>query len=101
MGYTRSFAKRINLQKMVPRADLSTTRYCLADTGNEYLIYFPESTVARIDLRNAPGKYTVEWYIPLMNRTVRGPRTIDGGTFVKMEPPTSLDAVLYLKKKPG
>ena len=84
---------------MVPRSEFSSTRYCLADAGNEYLVYFPESTIAKIDLRNAKGEYEVEWFIPLMNLTFKGPRTIVGGDFVKMQPPASLDAVLYLKKK--
>jgi hypothetical protein len=98
MGYTLNIAKKVHLVKMIPAAHLSTTSYCLADSGNEYLIYFPESGKARIDLRSAPGAYSVEWFIPLMNKTVKGPRTIKGGTRVTMEPPTSLDAVLYLKK---
>jgi hypothetical protein len=99
MGYTRSFAERIDLRNMVPHAEFSSTRYCLADPGKEYLIYFPESIVARIDLRNQPGEYSVEWFIPLMNKTVFGPRTIKGGGYVKMQPPVSVDAVLLLKKK--
>ena len=99
MGYCRSFAERVDLRKMQPRADLSSTRYCLANPGKEYLVYFPESVVARIDLRNQPGEFTVEWFIPLMNKTIFGPITIQGGGFVKMQPPVSIDAVLYLKGK--
>ena len=99
MGYTRLFAERIDLRNMIPHAELSSTQYCLANPGNEYLIYFPESGVARIDLRNVMGEYSVEWYVPLMNKTVFGPRTIKGGNYVKMQPPVSIDAVLYLKKK--
>ncbi len=99
MGYTRLFADRIDLRNMLPHAGLSSTRYCLANPGKEYLVYFPESTVARIDLRNETGEYSVEWFIPLMNKTVPGPRTIKGGSYVKMQPPVSIDAVLYLKRK--
>lgn len=101
MGYTRLFAERIDLRNMLPHAELSSTRYCLANPGNEYLVYFPESEVARIDLRGFTGEFTVEWFIPLMNKTVPGPRTISGGKHVKMQPPVSIDAVLYLKKKAG
>lgn len=99
MGLTRTFAERIDLRNMTPHAELSSTFYCLANPGNEYLVYFPESGVARIDLRNAKGEYSVEWFVPLMNKTVHGPRTIRGGSYVKMQPPVSIDAVLYLKKK--
>ena len=100
MGYTRAFSERIDLRNMSPRADLSSTHYCLANPGKEYLIYFPQSNVARIDLRNATGEFTVEWFIPLLNQTVFGPRTIIGGTQMRMQPPVSIDAVLYLKRTP-
>jgi hypothetical protein len=33
-----------------------------------------------------------------MNKTVKGPRTVKGGAHITMEPPTSLDALLYLKR---
>ena len=99
MGHTRLFAERINLRKMMPHGELSSTGYCLADRGNEYLVYFPESDIAKLDLRDAKGEYSVEWFIPLMNKTVFGPRTIPGGGYVKIQPPVSLDAVLYLKRK--
>lgn len=99
MGYARSVAERIDLRNMLPHAELSSTRYCLADPGREYLVYFPESTIALIDMRNQTGEYSVEWFIPLMNKTVFGPRTITGGGFVKMQPPVSVDALLYLKRR--
>lgn len=98
MGQTRVWAQRINLANMVPHSELSSTRYCLADEGNEYLVYFPESVEGKIDLRNAKGEYSVEWFIPLMNRTVKVPVMLSGGDYLEVEPPTSLDAVLYLKR---
>jgi hypothetical protein len=98
MGYTNRYAKRLDLNHTIPHPELSTTRYCLADPGNEYLVYFPESGEAKIDLRNAGGNYIVEWFIPLTNRTIIGPRTVSGGGFLEIEPPTILDAVLFLKR---
>jgi hypothetical protein len=41
MGYTRTYAQRINLAVMVPRGDLASTGYCLANPGEEYLVYLP------------------------------------------------------------
>lgn len=99
MGYTRKFAERIDLAAMPPRSELSSTRYCLANPGQEYLVYFPESMEAQIDLRGVTGEFAVEWFIPLQNRTIIGPRTLRGGGFAKIMPPLSLDAVLCLKKK--
>jgi hypothetical protein len=99
MGQARSFSLRLNLADMIPRSELSSTRYCLANEGTEYLIYFPESVEGRIDLRHSKGEFEAEWFIPLMNRTVKIPRSLSGGDYLEVEPPTSLDAVLYLKKK--
>ena len=45
MGYTRSYAERINLAAMTPRGDLCSTDYCLANpatSGAEYLVYLPD-----------------------------------------------------------
>jgi hypothetical protein len=47
MGQTLSYARRINLAKMVPRPEISSTKYCLADSRAEYLIYIPSAGVIR------------------------------------------------------
>lgn len=98
MGYTRDYAKKINLAKMFPHSELTSTTYCLADRGEEYLFYFPEGGKGNINLREATGEFDVEWFIPLLNRTVAGPKKLAGGSILSVEAPTSLDAVLYLKK---
>jgi Family of unknown function (DUF6298)/Putative collagen-binding domain of a collagenase len=99
MGFARSFSQRINLENMIPRSELSSTGYCLANTGNEYLVYFPQGGEAKINMKEVKGEFSVEWFIPLMKLTVFGPRTIKAGNYLTIEPPTSLDAVLYLKRK--
>jgi hypothetical protein len=99
MGYTAVFANRIDLNNMVPHSELSSTTYCLADVGKEYLVYFSEGGEAKIDLRNATGDFVAEWFIPLTNITTVGPKKVQGGSILTIESPTSLDAVLYLKKE--
>jgi hypothetical protein len=99
MGFMLSYASKMELAKMTPRPDLSTTRYCLANPGTEYLVYFPESGKATVDLSAVSGELDVEWFIPSLNRIVKGARPLKGGYFAIVEPPYSGDAVLYLKKK--
>lgn len=41
MGYTLSYAMKMNLAAMAPRPDLCSTTYCLANPGFEYLVYLP------------------------------------------------------------
>lgn len=100
MGYINTLAKRADLINMQPRADLSTTQYCLANPGQEYIVYYPYFTEkATINLSDVKGELTIEWFIPSMNKTIKAPLTIKGGYFNVIEAPTSMDAVLYLKKK--
>jgi hypothetical protein len=96
MGYTLDFADRLNMNRMIPHSELSSTTYCLADVGQEYLIYFPDGGEAKINLQNGEGKYKATWFIPLINKTIVAPKQITGGAIVQMESPTSLDAVLHL-----
>jgi hypothetical protein len=41
MGQTLKLANRVDLARMVPRKDLASTGYCLANPGTEYLVYLP------------------------------------------------------------
>ena len=99
MGYAREYALRIDLVNMRPRSELSSTGYCLASPGKEYLIYFPEGGAATINLVRAPGEYAVEWFVPSLNRTLVGTEALKGGAYIVLEPPFTGDAVLYLKKR--
>lgn len=100
MGYINQLARRVDLKNMRPRNDLSTTKFCLANPGNEYLIYYPHfTTKATIDLSAVDGELSIEWFIPSQNRTIVAPETIKGGYYQMVESPTHMDAVLYLKKK--
>ena len=60
MGWTRRFADRMNLARMRPRGELSTTRFCLSDGAREYLVY--QSEVKGFEVRVRPGRYAVEWF---------------------------------------
>jgi len=98
MGQTRLYADRVNLAAMTPRGDLASTRYCLADPGEEYLVYFPEGGSATLNLCGADGDYRVEWFIPSQNRSLIGPKTLEGGDYTVLTAPFTGDVVLYLKK---
>ena len=41
MSSTRMYASRIQLAAMIPRVDLASSGYCLANPGKEYLVYVP------------------------------------------------------------
>ncbi|MCP4171481.1 MAG: hypothetical protein GY758_11985 [Fuerstiella sp.] len=43
MGHTLSFARRMNLTSMTPHGELASTRFCLANPGEQYVVCFPDS----------------------------------------------------------
>jgi hypothetical protein len=97
MGYTLRFAERMNLAAMTPRNALSSTKYCLANPGAEYLVYQPESG-QEFTVELEAGTYKYKWFNP---STGDAPQTgtLEGGerTF---KPPFEGDAVLYLVSAP-
>jgi hypothetical protein len=99
MGQTRMFAKRIDLSNMKPHPELAHTRYCLANLGQEYLIYRPPELTRRIqvDLSDAKGKLSVEWYNPDVGVSVEA-KPVAGGNKQVFVAPFNGNAVLYIKK---
>jgi hypothetical protein len=97
MGQTLQYAKRLDLAAMTPRGDLSSTGYCLAATGKEYLVYQPGEGPFRVQLPGS-GKstYAVEWFEPQAGcAVVAKPIKAEGQT--TFTPPFFGNAVLYLK----
>lgn len=95
LGYTRFYANRMNLALVVPRNDLASTQYCLANPGAEYLVYLPEGGGVSVDLSMASGTLAVEWFAPNTGVKTDGGITT-GGASRSFVAPFSGDAVLYL-----
>lgn len=95
MGYTRQIAERMNLARAMPRGDLVSTGYCLADPGAEYLAYLPEGGDVTVDLSAASGRVQVEWLNPSTGETTAG-AAVTGGATVTVTAPFGGDAVVYL-----
>jgi hypothetical protein len=98
LGQTRRFAERVNLAQMTPRNELSSTNYCLAAPGAEYLIYIPEGGSATVDLSASKGELDVEWFDPTQEKTSSAKPT-QGGAKQKFQAPFDGPAVIYLKAK--
>jgi hypothetical protein len=111
MGDTRTYATKMNLAVMVPRNDLCSSTYCLANPGKEYLVYLPPrrrhsipfvggffKSVVTVDLSEASGTLSQEWFNPRTGQTV-ATGTTTGGKNQTFTPPFGGDAVLYLKSR--
>jgi hypothetical protein len=95
MGQTRRLAERMNLARMIPRNDLSSTGFCLANPGHEYLVYQP-APGAKFILQLKPGNYQFEWFNPVDGKTAAaGQIKIESGAS-QFKAPFENDAVLYL-----
>ena len=62
LGYARSYAEKVSLPTMTPRAELASTKYALANPGTEYLVFQPSSGAVTVTLEN--GQYNYEWFNP-------------------------------------
>jgi hypothetical protein len=121
LRHAQSYAQRMDLTVTVPRPDLCSTRYCLAnpvEEGAQYLIflpagaeiaelltrlgfekqptiYLPTDSEVLVDLSAASGEMTVEWFNPANGETVQG-EPVSGGNSQTFTAPFSGDAVLFI-----
>jgi hypothetical protein len=93
MGATLTYANRMNLVAMTPQGSLSSTGYCLANPGIEYLVY--QSAAKTFTLQLPAGIYRLEWLNPVTNLVSPGGQIAAHGE-QSFTPPFAGDAVLYL-----
>lgn len=97
MGQTLRLANRANLSAMAPYDRLSSSSFCLANPGKEYIVYLPKGSEVTVDLSAARGKMSVEWLEPVTGKTAKD-KTIAGGNKTQFNSPFSGDAVLHISK---
>ena len=104
MGHTRTYASRTDFATLKPQNELSTTNYCLANPGQEYLVYQPGS--GRFSVNLEAGNYDTEWFNPTTGAiAAKGAITSAGGK-QSFTPPFAGTAVFNVKtsmnsKAPG
>ena len=100
MGHIRSYADRMNLAAMAPRANLSSTGHALvsADSAHpEFLVYAPSGGNFIVNLSGVAGQLAVEWMNPATGAKTAG-APVSGGSTLTFTPPFGGDAVLYLSR---
>ncbi len=98
MGVTLNLSKKVNLAPMVPRGDLASSGYCLANPGTDYLIYSPSGGEVSVDLSGARGKLRVNWIHPVDGGSTSG-GVVTGGVQRVFRAPFEGDAVLQLRRE--
>jgi hypothetical protein len=104
LGYTATYANKMNLLAMTPQPSLSSTGFCLANaiaTGAEYLVYAPSGGTFTVNLSATTRTMNVEWFNPSTGATTSGGTVAGGSSARSFTPPFSGEAVLYLVDSAG
>jgi Putative collagen-binding domain of a collagenase len=100
IGYAARFFNEsgVRFWKMAPHGELTSTGFCLAQPGVEYVVYTPTSSVLTVDLTAAKDKtLKVRWYDPRRGRFGRAEKIDGGSSSRQFTPPFGGDAVLDMK----
>ncbi len=95
MGYALQLAGRLDLAAMAPRNDLASSKYCLANPGEAYLVYVPAGGKVTVDLSAAKGELAVEWLDPASGKATAA-HAAKGGAQQEFSAPVQGGAVLLL-----
>jgi Family of unknown function (DUF6298) len=101
LGYTLTFAQRVELRSMRPRGELASTGFCLAHaaaTDAEYVVYTNRERSVDVDLSATPGRLAVEWLSPSAGELIRGD-SIDGGAIRTLPSPAVGYTILYVTNR--
>lgn len=95
MADTRTYADKMHLAAMTPQNSLSSTQYCLANSGSAYLIYQPLSKKS-FTVKLEAGTYDYEWFNPTSGKIASTGTITARGRRKSFTAPFSGDAILYL-----
>jgi hypothetical protein len=101
MGHTLRYAQKMQLAAMEPLDNLSSTRYVLANPGQEYLVLDSGENADSFTVTLVSGTYAVEWYsVTKREANGTGPLTVRDNGNVSFKAPFAGGgpAVLYLKQ---
>jgi Family of unknown function (DUF6298) len=100
-GDARRQADTIDLLAMVPRGDLTSTEYALANVGEEYLVHQPADSASSFRVTLAAGTYKPKWFNIEARTWIGVPKiTVVGTQTVSFTPPfaSPSPSVLYLRE---
>jgi hypothetical protein len=98
LGHARTVADQLPLATMVPHGELASSGYCLAQPGQQYLVYAPEGGTVTVDLAAAVGELRGEWIAADTGET-GGQVIATGGAKVSLTAPFAGGAVLHLRRE--
>jgi hypothetical protein len=98
LGLSKLVADNLGLNNMTPDTTIASTTYCLADPGETYLVYLPDTSQVSIDLHGIAGRFTCSWFDPDTGSFVGAEEREGGGKLTLVPPRIRTDNVLLLRK---
>lgn len=96
MGHTLRYAERMNLAASIPSKTLYSKKYCLANPGNEYLVFQPNSSPFKLKIK--AGDYEFEWFNPNSGAVMKKGILTTKKRTRRFLAPFPGEAVLFLKR---
>ena len=96
MGHTLRYAEIMNLAASIPTKTMCSTKYCLANPGNEYLVFQPNSGPFKLKIK--AGDYEFEWFNPNSGIVMKKGTLTTKKHTMRFLAPFSGEAVLFLKR---
>jgi hypothetical protein len=101
VGFMGKYLRKMEWWKLEPHPELvleNPSPYCLADPGNEYLLYLRYGGSMKIDLRSYPvsTKFQFIW-TDLVNSCDLGKGIISGGSIVELKCPEDYPGFVHFK----
>ena len=91
--------KMANADELVGNAKHYNSVYCLAQTGQLYLVYLPKGGASMLDLTAAPGAFTVSWFNPRDGGALSGATPATGGDKLPLAAPSTDDWLAVIRRK--
>ena len=96
VGQALTYARRMDLAHAIPRGDLSTTGFCLAIPGEQYVVYQPGDQPFQVSGLETGETYHFEWYGARQGRVMGdGDMTCSGASHLFTPP--EREAILFLR----
>jgi len=83
--------------RMRPHPEVSSTGFCLAEIGVNYITFTPEAQPITLTLPS--GRFLARWFDPRTGKWHGQPQLISGGKVVPLTPPADGDWVLVVQRE--
>ncbi|MDP3072486.1 MAG: DUF5060 domain-containing protein [Opitutaceae bacterium] len=90
--------KMANADELVGNLKHDNSIYCLAQTGELYLVYLPKGGTASLDLAAAPGSFNVSWFNPREGGALQTGGKVTGGAKATLTAPGTDDWLAVVRR---